>query len=46
MPCSMIHPSYPLRLIPHWNHTPLSRLIPHWKMLVVASNANDEYPET
>jgi hypothetical protein len=29
----MVDPSYPLRLIPRWNHTALSRLIPHWKML-------------
>jgi len=26
----MIDPSYPLRLIPRWNHTPCFRLIPHW----------------
>lgn len=36
MLCIMIDPRYPLRLMPRWNHVPLSRLIPHWKMLGVA----------
>jgi hypothetical protein len=31
----MVDPRSPLRLIPRWNHAPLSRLIPHWKTLLL-----------